>query len=77
LNRASKNSCEILIAINGQIKNYGPFEPLIWSGATRPRPHQESIPHPLLGKQPPKTPVKFWSRSNGRIKSYGPFESLL
>jgi hypothetical protein len=59
LNRASKNSCEILIAINGQIKNYGPFEPLIWSGATRPRPHQESIPHPLLGKQPPKTPIKF------------------
>jgi hypothetical protein len=75
--RASGNSCKILIAITVRSNVMALFKPLIWSSATRPRPHRESIPHPLLGKQPPKTPVKVWSRSNGRIKSYGCFEPFL
>jgi len=36
---------------NDRIKSYGPFEPLILRGATRPPPHQVWIPHPLNGKR--------------------------
>ena len=61
---------------NGRIKSYGPFEPLLLPGATKP-PQRVSIPHPLYGKGHPETPIKFCSRSNGRIKSYSPFELLL
>ena len=53
------------------------FEPLILPGATRPPPHQVSIPHPLYGKGHLETHVKFSSRSNDRITSYGPLEPLL
>ena len=31
----------------------------------------------LQGKQPTKTPLKFWARFIGRIKSYRPFEPVL
>src|SRR4030066_381015 len=62
---------------NGQIKSYGPYEPLLLPGSTRHPPHRVSIPHPLYGERHPETPVKFRSRSNGRIKSYGPYEPLL
>jgi len=62
---------------NGRFKRYGPFEPLLLPGATRPPPHQVSIRHPLYGKGHLETHVKFWSRSNGRIKSYGSFDLLL
>jgi len=62
---------------NGRIQSYGPFEPLLLPGTTRPRPHRVSIIYPLYGKGHPQTHVKFWSRSNNRIKRYGPFEPLL
>jgi len=62
---------------NDRIKSYGSFEPLLLLSATRPPPHQVSIPHPLYGKGHPETHVKVWSRFNDRIKSYGPFEPLL
>jgi len=62
---------------NDRIKIYGPFEPLLLPGATRPPPHQVSIPYLLYGKGHPETHVKFWLRFNDQIKSYGPFDPLL
>jgi len=59
---------------NGRIASYGPFDPSIKPGSTRPQHHRESIPHALHGKGHPKTPVNVLSRSNSRIKSYGPFD---
>jgi hypothetical protein len=53
--RASRNSCKILVTIQRRIKSYGPFEPLLWPGATRARPPRVSIPHPLYGKGHPQT----------------------
>ena len=40
---------------NGMIKSYGPFEPLLLPGATRPPPHRVSIPQPLYGNRHPET----------------------
>jgi len=74
---ASRNSCKIWGRSNGRIKSYGPFEPVLWSRATIPPHHRVAIPHLLLGKQRPETPVKFWGRSNNRIKSFGPLEPVL
>jgi len=62
---------------NDRINSYGPFEPLLLPGATRPSPHRVSIPHTLFVKEHPEIPVKFRSRSNGRIKSYWLSEPLL
>ena len=53
--RASRNSCKILVTIQQRIKSYGPFEPLLWPGATRARPPRVSTPHPLYGKGHPQT----------------------
>jgi hypothetical protein len=47
---------------NVRIKSYGPVEPLLLPGATRPPPNRVLIPHPLYGKGHPETHVKFWSR---------------
>jgi hypothetical protein len=44
---------------NGRIKSYGPFEPVLLSGATRPPSHQVAIPHLLQGKQRPVTLLQF------------------
>jgi hypothetical protein len=66
-----------LIAIQRRIESYGPLEPSIQSGSTRPHHHRESIPYPLHGKGHPETPVKVLSRSNGRIESYGPFKASI
>jgi hypothetical protein len=57
--RASRNSCIILVTIQRRMKSYGPFEPFLLHGATRPPPHRVSIPHPLYGKGHPQTYVKF------------------
>jgi macrodomain Ter protein organizer (MatP/YcbG family) len=62
---------------NGRFTRYGPYEPLLLPGATRPPPHRVLIPHPLYGKGHPETPVKFRSRSNDRINSYCLYEPLL
>jgi hypothetical protein len=75
--RASRNSCIVLVTIQRRMKSYGPFEPFLLHGVTRPPPHRVSIPHPLYGKGHSETPVKFRSRSNGRIKSYCLYELLL
>ena len=56
---ASGNSSKFGSRSNDRIKSYGPFEPLLLPGATRPPAHRVSIPHPLHGKRPPKTKVKF------------------
>jgi hypothetical protein len=55
---ASRNSCKNLMAINGRIKSYGPFEPVLWYGATRPPLHRVAIPRLLQGNLRPETPVK-------------------
>jgi len=47
---ASENSSKNLRAVQGQIKSYGTLEPLLWSRATRPPPHQVAIPHLLQTK---------------------------
>jgi hypothetical protein len=39
-------------------QSYGPFEPVLWSLATRPPPHRVAIQHLLQGKKRPETPVK-------------------
>jgi hypothetical protein len=48
---ARKTEFETLVKIcgrsNGQIKSYGPFEPVRWSRALRPPPHRVAIPHQL------------------------------
>jgi hypothetical protein len=33
---------------------YGPFEPVLWSRATRPPSHRVALQHLLQGKQRPK-----------------------
>jgi hypothetical protein len=43
---------------NGRIKSYGPSEPVCLSRAKRPPPHPVVIPHFILGKQRPETPLK-------------------
>jgi hypothetical protein len=55
---ASGNSCKILMAINGRIKSYGPFEKVLWSGTARPSLHRVAIPHLLDGNLCPETPVR-------------------
>ena len=55
---ASGNSCKILMAINDRIKSYGPFEPVLWYGATRPPLHRVAIPHLLHGNLRPERPCK-------------------
>jgi hypothetical protein len=55
---------------NGRIKNSGPSESVLWSGATRPPPHRVAISHLLYEKQHPKTLLKIWARSNDRIKKW-------
>jgi len=55
---ASGNSCKILMAINGWIKSYGPFEPVLWYGATRNPLHRVAIPQIPNGNLRPETPVK-------------------
>jgi hypothetical protein len=52
------NSCKNLRAINGRIKSYGPFEPVLWSRAQRHPRHRVAIAHLLQGKRRPETPVK-------------------
>jgi len=71
--RAPKTPVKVGSRSNGRITSYGPFDPSIKPGSTRPQHDLESIPHPLHGKGHPKTRVKVLSRSNGRIESYGPF----
>jgi len=55
---ASGNSCKNLMAINGRIKSYGPFDPVLWYGATRPPLHRVAIPHLLHRNLRPETVVK-------------------
>jgi hypothetical protein len=55
---ASRNSCKILREIQRLDQKYGPFERVLWSRATIPPHHRVAIPHVLLGKLRPKTPVK-------------------
>jgi hypothetical protein len=52
---ASGNSSIILRVIQRWIKSYGPFKPVLWSGASRPPPHRVAIPHLLQRKQRPET----------------------
>jgi len=52
---ASENSCKNLMAINSRIKSYGPFEPVLWSGATRVPLHRVAIPHLLHENLRPET----------------------
>jgi len=73
----SETPVKFLSRSNGRFKRYGPYDPLLLPGSTRPPPHRVSIPHPLYGKGHPETPVKFRSRSKGRIKSYCIYEPLL
>jgi hypothetical protein len=74
MEKGAANSSKSLITIQRRNESYGPFDPSIKPGSTRPQHHRESIPHPLHGKGHPKTPVKVLSRSNGQIESYGPFD---
>jgi len=53
------NSCKLLGDIQWSIESYGPFERVLWSRATIPPHHRVAIPHLLLGKRRPETPVKF------------------
>ena len=55
---ASGNSCKNFMAINGRIKSYGPFKPVLWYGATRPPLHRVAIPHLLHRNLRPETVVK-------------------
>jgi len=75
--RPSETPVKFLSRSNGRFKRYGPYEPLLLPGTTRPPPHRISIPHPLDGKWHPETLVKFRSRSKGRITSYCVYEPLL
>jgi hypothetical protein len=56
---ASGNSCKILREIQRSDQKLWLFERVLWSGATIPPPHRVAIPHLLLGKWRPETPVKF------------------
>jgi len=56
---ASGNSCKIWREIQRRIKSYGPFERVLRSRTTIPPHHRVAIPHLLLGKRRPETPVKF------------------
>jgi hypothetical protein len=55
---ASGNSCKNLRAIQRSDQELWPFEPVLWSAATRPPTHRVAIPHLLLLKRLPETPVK-------------------
>ena len=55
---ASGNSSKHLSAIQRSDQKLWPFEPVPWSRATRPQPHQVAIQHLLKGKQRPETPEK-------------------
>jgi len=55
---AFENCCKHLMAINCRIKSKGPFEPVLWSGATRLPLHRQAIPHLLHGNLCPETPAK-------------------
>ena len=55
---ASGNSCKNLRAIQRSDQELWPFEPVLWSAATRPPTHGVAIPHLLLLKRLPETPVK-------------------
>jgi len=55
----SRNSCKILREIQRSDQKLWLFERVLWSRATiRPR-HRLAIPHLLIGKRRPETPVKF------------------
>jgi len=53
---ASGNSCKNLMAI----KSYGPFEPVLWSGATRLPLHRQAIPYLLHKTCVRKLQLKFY-----------------
>jgi hypothetical protein len=55
----SGNSCKILREIQRSDQKLWLCERVLWSGATIPPPHRVAIPHQILGKQRPETPVKF------------------
>ena len=73
---ASGNYCKTLSTIQRSDQNYGPFQLLFQSGATRLPLQRVGIPWVIQGKRTPETTVKHLARSNGRIKSYGPFQLL-
>jgi len=55
---ASGNSSKILRVIQRSDQKLCLFEPVLWSRARRPTPHQVAIQHLLKGKQRPETPEK-------------------
>jgi hypothetical protein len=56
---ASGNSCKILVAIQRSDQKLWPVRPVTLPWRATPPPYRVSSPHPLYGKGPPETQVKF------------------